>query len=484
MGYGEERMDLVGDDNRGARVTVFMMAGLACFFAWTHASFCVPAVMRSSMSGLDGTWLLSNVVTILILVVLVATSKSIDKAIEGRGFLVVVVVASVVGTTVLNYGLLATNEILAHVGSLVASASNMAMMVMWAHCYRMIPSTSLRKRVTLISMGASCVLYLIVLITPSVISAILIVGFPVVSGASYDHYARGMKEISVQKRPMRKFTRSRLLFATLVFFFIISVPLNYLKTVSSSSTTSHFVENMGVTMSLTLVVFSVACALEIFADRRGTTLIPLIIMVFFTLSLVSVMVPTVGNGDVAPVFVFTGYYLFVAMMYYEIGAIIYMTDVSPTWVFALGSLTNACGLIVGTLLGLGSSIIAPTYTATITLGITYVVIVSVFIFLPNSAYRIFAARVPIEIEAPENILVETIERGCHILAVDCELSVREEEVLSYIARGRTLQTIADRMYLSLNTIKTHVKHIYQKCGVHNQEELMVRLEGIYPDFSE
>lgn len=471
-------MKLDGEGRDGEQVPVLMVVGLACFLAWTHASFFVPAVTRSSPSGFDGIWLLSNVVTLGILGVIMALSASIDKAVQKRSFLIAVAAMAVAGTAVLNYGLMADNELLAHGGSLAASVSNMGMMVMWAQGYRTVSSVSSRKYVTLVAMGASCALYLIVLVTPPAVSAVLVAGLPAASGFAYARYRRGAKGQLVQKRSAKKFTRSRLLFATLVFFFIISVPLNFLKTVSSSSSSS-FVDDMGVTMALTLVVFSAACALEVFADRRGTTLVPFIIMVFFTLSLVSLMVLPVGVGDVAPVFVFAGYYLFVSMMYYEMGSIIFTTDVSPSWIFALGSLANACGLILGALLGFGFSSIAPPYTAAVTLGITYAVIVSVFVFLPNSAYRIFVARVPLEIETPENILVEAIEQGCRSLAVACELSSREEEVLSYIARGRTLQTIADTMYLSLNTIKTHVKHIYQKCGVHNQEELMVKLEDVY-----
>ncbi|MDR2381759.1 MAG: helix-turn-helix transcriptional regulator [Bifidobacteriaceae bacterium] len=407
-----------------------------------------------------------------------ALSRSVDAAMVKRGFLPVVVVAATGGTAMLNYGLIASNGLLAHGGSVVASASNMVMMVMWAHGYRTVPSASSRKFVTLAAMGASCVLYLIALVTPPEVCAVLVAGLPVASGAAYARHAREIKRQSVQKRPVRKFTRSRQLLAMLIFFFIISVPLNFLKTVPSSGGFS-LADGIGVTMAFTVVIFAATCALEIVAVRRGTTLVSLFIMVFSTLSLVSVMVPTIGGGDVAPIFVFTGYYLFLAMMYYGMGSIIFTTDVSPTWVFALGCLANVCGLMLGALLGLGSSSIAPAYTATVTLGITYAVIVSVFVFLPNSAYRIFIARVPVEIEVPENVLVETIEQACHSLAVTCGLSAREDEVLSYIARGRTLQTTAQRMYLSLNTIKTHVKHIYQKCGVHSQEELMVRLEEIY-----
>lgn len=459
---------------------VAITAGLGCFFAWTHASFFMPAVSRAApTSGLDSVWLLSNIVTLVMLAVLMAFHRQIDKSVSERSFSVAVLVVAVAGTALLNVGLVMNLDFLAHSGSLVASAANMAMMAMWAHSYRALSSMSRRKFATLAAMALSCALYLLMLVAPIPIAAIAVTVLPAASMGAYWAAERSAGDLPLKRRSRRKFTRSRLPVAMIIFFFIISVPLNFLRTVSASAAGYDFAHDMQATMALTLVLVLAVIGLEVFADKRKTTLVPLSIMTVFTLSLIFVAFRSSGSVDLVSLLVFSGYYLFIAMMYYEMGSIVAQTDVSPTWVFALGSLANAGGLIVGALLGLGLASIASSFTAAITLGITYVVIISVFVFLPNSAYRLFMARVPIEIEVPDNALVETIEKGCRILARKFDLSSREEEVLAYIARGRNLQTIGEEMHLSLNTIKTHVKHIYQKCDVHNQEELMIALEDVY-----
>jgi DNA-binding NarL/FixJ family response regulator len=53
-----------------------------------------------------------------------------------------------------------------------------------------------------------------------------------------------------------------------------------------------------------------------------------------------------------------------------------------------------------------------------------------------------------------------------------ELTIRENEVLSLLSKGKTYAGIAEELYVSVNTIKTHVKNIYEKLQVKNKEELI------------
>lgn len=51
-----------------------------------------------------------------------------------------------------------------------------------------------------------------------------------------------------------------------------------------------------------------------------------------------------------------------------------------------------------------------------------------------------------------------------------ELTDREREVLSHLAQGRTNQEIADALTVSENTVRFHLKNIYEKLGVTNRTE--------------
>lgn len=53
------------------------------------------------------------------------------------------------------------------------------------------------------------------------------------------------------------------------------------------------------------------------------------------------------------------------------------------------------------------------------------------------------------------------------------LTEREEQVLATVARGRTNTEIADELYISLSTVKTHVANLMDKIGARNRVEIAI-----------
>ena len=62
--------------------------------------------------------------------------------------------------------------------------------------------------------------------------------------------------------------------------------------------------------------------------------------------------------------------------------------------------------------------------------------------------------------------------ACGAVARDAGLSARETEVFELIAKGRDLPYIADKLVVSKNTVRTHMKNIYTKLGVHSKQEVI------------
>ena len=63
------------------------------------------------------------------------------------------------------------------------------------------------------------------------------------------------------------------------------------------------------------------------------------------------------------------------------------------------------------------------------------------------------------------------------------ISAREKEIVALMAQGCTNQQIGDTLFISLNTVKTHVRNIYQKFEVSSREELKARLNDPTNRFS-
>lgn len=58
-----------------------------------------------------------------------------------------------------------------------------------------------------------------------------------------------------------------------------------------------------------------------------------------------------------------------------------------------------------------------------------------------------------------------------------DLSDREAEVALLIAQGRSKTYIAEQLFLSENTVRTHAKNAYAKIGVHSKQELIDLLQA-------
>ncbi|HAS40121.1 MAG TPA: helix-turn-helix transcriptional regulator [Microscillaceae bacterium] len=58
------------------------------------------------------------------------------------------------------------------------------------------------------------------------------------------------------------------------------------------------------------------------------------------------------------------------------------------------------------------------------------------------------------------------------------LSQRELEVLSFIAEGYSNQEIAEKLFVSINTIKTHTANIYSKLGVRRRTQAVSKAKEL------
>lgn len=68
-------------------------------------------------------------------------------------------------------------------------------------------------------------------------------------------------------------------------------------------------------------------------------------------------------------------------------------------------------------------------------------------------------------------------KHCAAIAHEKGLTAREEEIFFLLAKGFKAQNISERLSVSYHTTRAHIRNIYQKCGVHSQQEFVDLVEA-------
>ena len=152
------------------------------------------------------------------------------------------------------------------------------------------------------------------------------------------------------------------------------------------------------------------------------------------------------------------------------------------------------GLLVGTFIGIWLGSTSGMLLIAISLLMVYMFIVVENVLRPKGSVAL-----PLHIPSTQNAsdsqpqkvtIVEAAQMDlaevfsamlasrCRILSERSGLSARETEVLEFLAKGRSLQSIADALGVAYSTVKTHTDHIYAKTDVHSRQELIELLEHI------
>jgi len=73
-------------------------------------------------------------------------------------------------------------------------------------------------------------------------------------------------------------------------------------------------------------------------------------------------------------------------------------------------------------------------------------------------------------------VINTFKEGANLLQDDSgyNLSSREKEVLNSLAEGNNYKEIADELFISVDTVRHHIRNIYKKLHVHSRSEAVAK----------
>lgn len=202
---------------------------------------------------------------------------------------------------------------------------------------------------------------------------------------------------------------------------------------------------------------------------------------FFTMAMGFLLVFLGGTAGVVGYAVLcTGYRYSDLLLWGLCAYLIYRRGYDAPWVIGLSMgpllLGRCAGFLTVTVLSWGDNALAGLQNVAVVMGF---VLLTSALFIENRNNLVEAWGSERLGDTAEDERVR--ELCCSMLAETHALSPRETEILGYLAQGMTRKDIGEKLVLSGETVKTHIQHIYEKCGVHSKQELLDLVEFVSRD---
>ncbi|MCI8424829.1 MAG: helix-turn-helix transcriptional regulator [Adlercreutzia sp.] len=146
------------------------------------------------------------------------------------------------------------------------------------------------------------------------------------------------------------------------------------------------------------------------------------------------------------------------------------TRISPVVSFGLLLTCSHTGMLLGALLGTWAQ--SHPFNSSIAPLVTVVFLVAASTATLGKLNVLGLENGPTQAASPSQPSSAASASPLDALSERFGLTPRESEILALLLAGRTRNRIEQELVLSKSTVKTHVRHIYEKIGVHSQQELL------------
>lgn len=197
-----------------------------------------------------------------------------------------------------------------------------------------------------------------------------------------------------------------------------------------------------------------------------------------------IVFPTLAFGFAMIPLLFSGIYLafpivlaslayFYGLLWFFITLSAQNSKMQPTRLTALVFSCLQGGQLVGILI-VSFDVIPPTILANLATLMLFATVIITILFFSQQKKR--------ESEMMMRAQQFGFESQCHRISEQYGFTPREQEIHRLLALGLSPKQIEKGLVLSPNTVKTHVRHIYEKLGVHSREEFRELLKDENEEF--
>lgn len=501
---GDETIYSVGR----ARAVFLVLAGMALQWAALHSITFFATVFPAAPPEIRGAWAVNSGCTFTIFLAMFILAPRMPGLLQHRRATAAMTVCITTGTGLLILsGTLLPSSLLVLIGNALVACGTTPLILAWGELYRWLDPKNEQLIVTLGAIVLSVGIYFVLIHLPLPLSAVIFMAVPLASVACLLKARPALATLSKTwaSRPHTAAPKSPALLYVCIAVF--SIPYDFMRSSSNLDVVFADTAAWSQVLAVTVVILVGIAWAETVAEKRGVLLVPLLVLMLLSAAMVLPILVGQNPPVAASSLLYSGYYLFLAMIYLALGPVVATTSTNPLRLFAGAMIANVGGLLLGSLLGSLSGLLGSSVASMVVLGITYTIFIVGILLLNPRSYSVFrvnfydgdkysfeylvplapmgsqaagamtSGTVPgVDPEGSTQSILDVIAARCDETARDYGLSAREQQVLAELVRGRTLASIAETLVVSENTIKAHTKAIYRKLDVHTREELLARVE--------
>lgn len=171
--------------------------------------------------------------------------------------------------------------------------------------------------------------------------------------------------------------------------------------------------------------------------------------------------------------------LLVALLWATLADAAHHSSASPYIIFGCAWTVYALSVAVGQYLG---QMIAIDANSTFIIALlAYALTLTAILVLDDRSFIESRLFTDLDIPTVAVSMYDSIDEGCARLGRQYNLTDREVEIVKLLCKGRSKNYIAETLFISENTVRSHSRHIYQKLNVHSKQDIMDMLsEGESP----
>lgn len=513
LACGVDPSGMASKGNHGKWLAMHCLGFGACW-GWVHIAFFSTIFWENTAEPLSMiAWLVNVFANGCAMIALGIFSAARGPLRLQRGLVTALTSITVLGTIGLAFAQTAP-DCLTLFASAMSGIGTAGLLLLWAEEYRNIPPAYAKRRTIPVSMAMGVLYFLAITLLPRIAAIAAAAFLPIISivllRKTFDtelkpEQAASSAQIDSPLEPVfssgtkkhrlvdscRHVVPIRFGFFVAVYCLAPGFMRGYSSALPFASTggigEAVFAGVAGV--MIVIAVVSVAFFGETKIDLAYKLVVPLMAAGLLLLPFLAS-----GREAVSAVAIMSGYILFEIYVWASLADRASNVDSPTALVYGLGKSYMNVGLLAGTFVGIyfGSS------SSMLLVG-ALVFIVYLFIVMENASSPGVGVALSLEkaeiledggplsardkvtiVEAAQMNLSEAfnalLNERCSSAANEYHLSPRETEVLGLLARGRSLQAIADSLNVAYSTVKTHTDRIYAKMGVHSRQELIILLE--------